>query len=159
MCVEATSISASTSSLSWIHDCAQQNLRPARCLLSACRRALGSTPSPPYKQWSAPEVCAGSTSMVGTVANTATDVYMLGSLVYEVLTGATMPFHWLCTDMSAALFLGKRRATGLEQVRTVRAGCEWCDRRGWARLLSVCSWGPLPVCCWYPQVESTPGTP
>ncbi len=128
---------------------------PGACYLHA---AGPWVPPPPYKQWSAPEVCAGSTSVVGTVASTATDVYMLGSLVYEVLTGATMPFHWLCTDMSAALFLGKRRATDLEQVRTVRAGCESCDRRGWARLLSVCSRRPLHVRCRYPQVESTPLT-
>jgi hypothetical protein len=51
--------------------------------------ALGSHP-----QWSAPEVCAGG-SEGGTPATTASDVYMVGGLAYELLTGGTPPFHWL----------------------------------------------------------------
>jgi serine/threonine protein kinase len=50
-------------------------------------------------QWNAPEVCAGSTE-ASTVATTACDVYMVGGLAYELLTGGTVPFHWLAVNPS-----------------------------------------------------------
>ena len=61
-------------------------------------------------QWSAPEVCAGSAE-AGTVATTASDVYMVGGFLYELLTSGTPPFHWLATDLESSLLLGRRRAT------------------------------------------------
>jgi hypothetical protein len=45
-------------------------------------------------QWTAPEVRAGS-ERAGRVATTASDVYMVGGLTYELLTCGTPPFHWL----------------------------------------------------------------
>ncbi len=63
----------------------------------------------PPLQWSAPEVCAG-TAGDSTPATTASDVYMVGGLAYELLTGGTPPFHWLAGDLQSALFLGQRRA-------------------------------------------------
>ncbi len=39
-------------------------------------------------------MCAGDTKK-GTVATTASDVYMVGGLLYELLTAGTTPFHWL----------------------------------------------------------------
>jgi serine/threonine protein kinase len=64
----------------------------------------------PRLQWSAPEVCAG-TAVDSTPATTASDVYMVGSLAYELLTGGTPPFHWLATDLQSQLLLGRRRAS------------------------------------------------
>ncbi len=61
-------------------------------------------------QWSAPEVCAGSDE-TGTVATTASDVYMVGGFLYELLTAGTVPFHWLAVDRESEVVLGKRRAT------------------------------------------------
>jgi hypothetical protein len=61
-------------------------------------------------QWSAPEVCAG-TAVDSTPATTASDVYMVGGLAYELLTGGTPPFHWLATDLQSQLLLSRRRAS------------------------------------------------
>jgi hypothetical protein len=48
----------------------------------------------PVAQWTAPEVRAGSEA-TGRVATVESDVYMVGGLGYELLTGGTTPFHWL----------------------------------------------------------------
>ncbi len=61
--------------------------------------ALGPIP------WSAPEVCAGNTTS-GTLATAASDVYMLGGLMFELLTGGDIPFFWLADSMA---LLVKRR--------------------------------------------------
>jgi hypothetical protein len=47
-----------------------------------------------FLQWSAPEVRAGSEAR-GRVVTTASDVYMVGGFLYELLTAGTPPFHWL----------------------------------------------------------------
>ena len=44
-------------------------------------------------QWSAPEVCIPDASG-GTPATAATDVYMVGGLLFELMTGLP-PFHWV----------------------------------------------------------------
>ncbi len=41
---------------------------------------------------------AGSAMTGGVVATVESDVYMMGSLAYELLTGGTRPFHWLCSN-------------------------------------------------------------
>jgi hypothetical protein len=56
-------------------------------------------------QWLAPEVCAGG------VPTTASDVYMVGGLAYELLTAGVPPFHWLAGDLESELLLGRRRAS------------------------------------------------
>ena len=42
-------------------------------------------------------MCAGSPE-AGTVATTASDVYMVGGLAYELLTAGITPFHWLAVN-------------------------------------------------------------
>ena len=72
-------------------------------LLPAC----ACVPWAVASQWSAPEVCAGSAE-AGTVATTASDVYMVGGFLYELLTGGTPPFHWLMDNVP---LLSLRRAS------------------------------------------------
>ena len=50
-------------------------------------------------------MCAGSPE-AGTVATTASDVYMVGGLAYELLTAGITPFHWLAVNPS--LFTRRR---------------------------------------------------
>ncbi len=42
---------------------------------------------------------------------TASDVYMVGGLAYELLTAGTTPYHWLTPDRAACDLLARRRAT------------------------------------------------
>ncbi len=57
--------------------------------------------------WGAPEVIAGTRDR--TAATFATDVYIFGGLLYEMLTGGTWPFHWLAGNDSSIALLRLRR--------------------------------------------------
>jgi hypothetical protein len=61
-------------------------------------------------QWSAPEVCEGN-AIKGVVASVMSDVYMVGGLMYELLTGGTAPFHWLTGDPH--LLVLRRQSAGM----------------------------------------------
>jgi hypothetical protein len=65
---------------------------PCTCLRLCC--APPPLGCPCCLQWTAPEVRAGSEAS-GRVVTTASDVYMVGGLTYELLTAGTPPFHWL----------------------------------------------------------------
>ena len=113
-------------------------------------------PSPHYVsrlQWSAPEVCAG-TAVDSTPATTASDVYMVGGLAYELLTGGTPPFHWLAGDHQSALFLGQRRATaGRVPFHGLRGGLPGLLGKS---VLEVAEDDGEPI-PWCVRAEGTPG--
>jgi serine/threonine protein kinase len=81
--------------LIWCHLCCfsvcrtwwSDMLRPFTCCF-VCRGVA---------QWTAPEVRAGSEAS-GAVVTTASDVYMVGGLAYELLTCGVPPFHWLMSN-------------------------------------------------------------
>jgi serine/threonine protein kinase len=62
--------------------------------------------------WLAPEVFAGDTS--GTSATTASDVYMVGGLFFELLTAGLPPFFWLVRNVT--LFRDRRSSAVLVTV-------------------------------------------
>ena len=58
--------------------------------------------------WLAPEVLAGLLSGA-VIATPASDVYMFGGLMFEVLTGGRQPFYWLPAD---SLFVRRTTPVG-----------------------------------------------
>jgi serine/threonine protein kinase len=67
-------------------------------------------------QWMAPEECAQQApGATGVLTSWKGDVYMLGGLLYELLTGGVPPFHWLITKeelrVSVGLFIARRRTS------------------------------------------------
>jgi hypothetical protein len=70
--------------------------------------------------------CVVETAVDSTAATTASDVYVVGGLAYELLTGGTAPFHWLATDIAAALNLGKRRAVLSRPYAWIVIRGSWC---------------------------------
>ncbi len=106
-------------------------------------------------QWSAPEVCAG-TAVDSTPATTASDVYMVGGLAYELLTGGTPPFHWLAGDLESALLLGRRRGTANRvPLAGLRSGLPGLLGKS---VLEVAAEDGEPI-LWCVRAEGTPGGP
>ncbi len=101
-------------------------------------------------QWSAPEVCAG-TADGGAPATTASDVYMVGVLAYELLTGGTPPFHWLAADVQVveAVTLGKRHVP----FPGLRGGLPGLQSKS---VLEVAEEDGEPI-PWCVRAEGTPG--
>ena len=56
--------------------------------------------------WVAPEVLAGSLA-TGVTATPASDVYMLGGLMFEVLTCGLIPYYWLTPTLIAQVALSR----------------------------------------------------
>ena len=61
--------------------------------------------------WVAPEVLAGSV-ITGVTATPASDVYMLGGLMFEVLTCGLTPYYWLAPMLIAQVMMGVTGRSG-----------------------------------------------
>ena len=70
--------------------------------------------------WVAPEVLAGSLA-TGVTATPASDVYMLGGLMFEVLTCGLTPYYWL-SDLRLVAQVCTTRAPILSSVPVFRCG-------------------------------------
>ena len=64
---------------------------------TAVRTSLSGKDALSPVAWVAPEVLAGSLA-TGVTATPASDVYMLGGLMFEVLTCGLIPYYWM-SDM------------------------------------------------------------
>ena len=71
--------------------------------------ALGPVP------WVAPEVIAGSLKE-GVVATPASDVYMLGSLMFEVMTCGQRPYFWLAPTLIAQVWSCTREGSAVHAI-------------------------------------------
>ena len=105
---------------------------------------------PVVVQWTAPEVRAGSEA-TGRVATVESDVYMVGGLAYELLTGGTTPFHWL---LGHPQLLAQRLLTA-DPVEV--PDCLTVPGLLHVNVLEALSIGKRPV-PWCVQADGTPGS-
>ena len=75
-------------------------LEPATGAGTAVRTVLVGDDALGPIAWVAPEVLAGSLT-AGVTATPASDVYMLGGLMFEVLTCGLAPYYWLMPALIA----------------------------------------------------------
>ena len=102
-------------------------------------------------QWTAPEVRAGSEA-AGRVVSTASDVYMVGGLAYELLTCGVPPFHWL--SRNAQLLI--ERLTSADSVEIPGIDMEVPSLLHKNVLeAAVVDRKPIPWCV---QADATPGS-
>ena len=79
---------------------AAATLTPASGASTAVRTVLVGDQALGPIAWMAPEVLAGSL-VTGVTATPASDVYMFGGLMFEVLTGGLTPYHWVMPALIA----------------------------------------------------------
>ncbi len=106
--------------------------------------------------WSAPEVIAGTRDC--KVATFATDVYIFGGLLYEMLTGGTWPFHWQVTKPTFGL-LQQRRQSAEPVPLSAPDGTEHL----WPGLLNKSVLEAAELDCkpipWRVNTDGSPGSP
>ncbi len=102
--------------------------------------------------WTAPETWV-ATQSGGVVVTAACDVYMVGGLAYELLTGGTAPFHWLAVNPS--LFTLRRASRDPVAVPGLR-GMMASGLYG-KSVLEVAAEDTEPI-TWCVRVDGSPGS-
>jgi serine/threonine protein kinase len=105
--------------------------------------------------WAAPEVVAGT--FEGTTVTFATDVYIFGGLLHEMLTAGVVPFFWLSDAVSFPLLRRRRQsATPVEVPAPGGAVTVWPGLRGKSTLeAAALDRVPIP---WAVDVSASPGS-
>jgi serine/threonine protein kinase len=83
-------------------------IAPADAASKLASKLVGDDVDGPYL-WGAPEVIAGTRD--NTTVTFASDVYIFGGLLFEMLTGGATPFHWQASRVMFTLLRQRRQSS------------------------------------------------
>ena len=101
-------------------------LAPATGSSTAVRTVLVGDQALGPIAWVAPEVLAGSL-VKGVTATPASDVYMLGGLMFEVLTCGLTPYYWCDIKLVAQVLHGRQNVVEVEKFICQHGSSAVCD--------------------------------